>query len=700
MAEPSMGAASAAPARKSGRRSSSSPASGRRRSRPGTSTAGEFRLFGMGIPNPVLWAAGLALLLRVAHVLANRDNPFFHYLPVDSAAYDRWAQRIAGGEWIGNSVFYQDPLYPYFLGVFYKLFGRHLTGLLVLQSVLGSMNVLLLGGIAGQLWNRRAGVVAAFLAAIYAPFVFYDGLVLKTFLEVLLLNAGLLAAILAARRCGWGGGSNGAAAATDIRSARIYALLAGFAFGFGTLARANYLLLAPLVLLWFWMAGRAAGSRVNPLRVGAPPFLAGLASILVIVLLRNGVAAEDWVLTTSQAGQNFYIGNNPENQRGSYTAPSFVRPDPQYEQEDFLREAERRNGRELTPSEASRYWMNEAWSHILANPGMTVKLFVRKLRLYFHRYEIPDNEDINFWGRYSPWLRYNPVRFGLIGPLALVGMVLAWRRRRDVALLHLVFWAYTLSVAAFFLFGRYRLPGVSLLLVFAAIAVVELLAAIRRRDRAASGLVAAALVPALLIVHGPNPEEAGPMSPEMYTNLAMASLQQGRTDEALQYNREAVRLAPSWSEARYNLGITLYRSGRLEEAIAEFAEVVRVMPDHAAGWSYLGNLHEEAGRLEEARAALRRAWEINPESPANLFNLARVEGELGHRTETMELLARLYAMNDPQFSVDGRLIEARLLAQTGDRTAAAAVLRDYLRKRPESPMRSQLEASIREWEAP
>jgi hypothetical protein len=31
----------------------------------------------------------------------------------------------------------------------------------------------------------------------------------------------------------------------------------------------------------------------------------------------SGAVGRDWVLTTSQAGQNFYTGNNPENDRGT-----------------------------------------------------------------------------------------------------------------------------------------------------------------------------------------------------------------------------------------------------------------------------------------------------------------------------------------------------------------------------------------------
>ena len=41
---------------------------------------------------------GLALGLRVWHLLALRRSPFFEVLMGDSLAYDEWARRIAGGD--------------------------------------------------------------------------------------------------------------------------------------------------------------------------------------------------------------------------------------------------------------------------------------------------------------------------------------------------------------------------------------------------------------------------------------------------------------------------------------------------------------------------------------------------------------------------------------------------------------------------
>ena len=65
----------------------------------------------------------LALVLRLIHLWQIRQAPFFDLLIGDARAYDLWAQQIAAGDWIGREVFYQAPLYAYFLGLVYSIAG-------------------------------------------------------------------------------------------------------------------------------------------------------------------------------------------------------------------------------------------------------------------------------------------------------------------------------------------------------------------------------------------------------------------------------------------------------------------------------------------------------------------------------------------------------------------------------------------------
>ena len=106
----------------------------------------------------------------------------------DSRGYDEWAQRIAGGDWLGHEVFYQAPLYPYLLGVIYAVAGRHLLLVRIVQALIGSASCALLALAAARLFleRQRAGGSASpgLMLALYAPAIFFDGLLQKSVLDV------------------------------------------------------------------------------------------------------------------------------------------------------------------------------------------------------------------------------------------------------------------------------------------------------------------------------------------------------------------------------------------------------------------------------------------------------------------------------------------------------------------------------------
>ena len=65
----------------------------------------------------------LALAVRTLYVLEWHASPLFTTPIGDARAYLEWARRIAGGDWFGREVFYQAPLYPYFLALVLKATG-------------------------------------------------------------------------------------------------------------------------------------------------------------------------------------------------------------------------------------------------------------------------------------------------------------------------------------------------------------------------------------------------------------------------------------------------------------------------------------------------------------------------------------------------------------------------------------------------
>ena len=102
----------------------------------------------------------------------------------DARRYDAWAMQIASGDWIGQDVFYQAPLYPYFLGSLYAIAGHSLLMVRVCQAVIGTAACVLLALAARRLYSERAGLIAGLGLALYAPAIFSDGLLQKTVLDL------------------------------------------------------------------------------------------------------------------------------------------------------------------------------------------------------------------------------------------------------------------------------------------------------------------------------------------------------------------------------------------------------------------------------------------------------------------------------------------------------------------------------------
>jgi hypothetical protein len=72
---------------------------------------------------------------------------------------------------------------------------------------------------------------------------------------------------------------------------------------------------------------------------------------------------------------------------------------------------------------------------------------------------------LRFLGRLS--------HFGVLAPLACLGLWVTWSDRRSLWVVYAMGTVYGLSVLAFYVVARYRLPLVPFLIVFAAAAVVR-----------------------------------------------------------------------------------------------------------------------------------------------------------------------------------------------------------------------------------
>src|SRR5207244_522937 len=196
----------------------------------------------------------VALVVRLAHIWQIRRAPFFTVLMGDSRSYDEWARRIAGGEWIGHDVFYQAPLYPYFLGVLYAIAGHQLLLVRIAQAILGSLACVCLALAAERFFSSRVALVSGLMLALYAPAIFFDGLIQKSTLDVFLVCLTLcLVARLDERSTAEA--AERAKNNNSLRSQRARRLTwtwlwLGLAIGALTLTRENAIVFTAVILVW------------------------------------------------------------------------------------------------------------------------------------------------------------------------------------------------------------------------------------------------------------------------------------------------------------------------------------------------------------------------------------------------------------------------------------------------------------------
>jgi tetratricopeptide (TPR) repeat protein len=513
---------------------------------------------------------------------------------LDSQTYAELARRVAGGDLaLGPEPFFVAPLYAYVLGLLFAVSGGSLLFAKVVQVLLGTAAVGLIAATAVRWQGPRAAWAAGALAAATGLFTFHEVVILQAALDPFLaaLSLFLLARALPAGRTA-------------------HFAAAGAAFGLFTLNRPNALAGA-LVVAAVLLARRS----VPRAWVQSAGFAAGLACAIAPATLRNLAVAGEPVLIASHGGLNFYIGNNAEAD-GTYHSVPGITPNIAGQARDATRLAEQAAGRALSAGEVSRHFTRQACSWILAQPGAALSLFLRKLAYVFNEAELTLNYSYRYYSRDErTLLRFLAVGPWLLVPLGLAGLLFGPPRRAPGFAVWASFVpAYALSVAVFFVSGRYRLPLLVPLCVAAGLAV-ELIATARRqpprRLAAAGGCAALAAVVALrpfALDEGRRGERE---------QMALWLLDQGRLSEARAYvdDGQLREARTALARAHEREGVSLAQQGRAEDAVRQLAEAIRLDPESASARLNLAVVHAQEGRVEQARALLDEALRLRPDYP-------------------------------------------------------------------------------------
>ena len=556
----------------------------------------------MPISKNLAFVFAAALALRLLYIFEIADNPFFTSPVVDAQTYTEQARLIAAGHSLNYEPgpFWQPPLFPWFAGTIYWLAGEHFfIAIRLVQAIFGALSCVLLFALGQHLFDHRIALGAAAALALYGPAIYFDAEILPASAAVLLFLAVTLTVLNAAGRqrpLSW--------------------IVPGVLFGLAALNVATILITLPCLAAWIYLEDRQQWRRagLKLLSLGA-----GLFLVIAPVSWRNYLAGDEFVLISWNAGVNFYLGNNP-----NYPATVQVRPG-----QEWLNLMNRAHSAGHASGAAnSAFFFSQSWDYIRTQPLDYIRLVGIKLASFWHGDEIARNQNIYYSRNYSHlltavlWKYILSFPFGLVGPLALVGLFLARKCDGPVRLVMGLILSYAAGIILFFVTARYRLPLIPFLLLFASFAVAQLANAMHQRRRTQLLWGGVALTLAVWTNWNVGAMQMG-RDAEHYYNLGHAHIEQDQLPAGIQALQKAASMAPEDAEILFSLGTAYTFTKDYRRATAVLKEAAQLYPHRMDIRLNLGNAYFGSQRYDRAAAEYLAVLKSNPKDIVPLRSAAR-----------------------------------------------------------------------------
>lgn len=337
------------------------------------------------IDSKYIWALAIfaaALALRIIYFLQVRSNyPGWDTPTIDPLYHDLWAKQIASGDILGSGPFFRAPLYAYFLGAIYAIFGPSLTAAKIIQHLIGAISCAVIFLFADRYFNRRTAILSGLISAFYWVFIYFED---ELLLDSLLILFSVILIWLLLK-------------AFERPSLKCF-LITGIILGLAAVTRPNFLVMLPVIAIWVFYAFKLhIKEKIARILV----LCAGCALIISPVTIRNILIGDDMVLIASQGGINFYIGNNTYATGATAVMPEFG-PTWQYADCEYLAKLETgRIGQEMKQSEVSSFYYKRAIKFILNEPAEWIYLMIKKLSYFWNAYEISNNQNLYFFKKFA-----------------------------------------------------------------------------------------------------------------------------------------------------------------------------------------------------------------------------------------------------------------------------------------------------------
>ncbi|MBI5652426.1 MAG: glycosyltransferase family 39 protein [Chloroflexi bacterium] len=385
----------------------------------------------------------VSLLLRIGTALWLGDSAEPISGAFDQYSYDALAQRVLAGKGFSfptnwypftlpdEPTAHWSYVYTLYLAGVYALAGHHPLVARLIQVGISGLHIWIIFRIGRRLFGEATGLVAAALTAIYAYFIFFNAtLMTQTFyiLAVLAVVDLTLDVIENPTRRGW--------------------IWLGIAIGIGAVIRQTLLIFSPVLLVWIlWNIRRRIEWRAVLISIAI------IAAFILPWTIYNYFTFHDFLLLNSNGGYWFFSSNHPG--QGTNFNPNFAAPLP----------AELRG---LTEPAIDRALYRQGIDFIFAEPGRFALLTLSRVQDYFWISPSENSTLLSNWGRVLSFTFYLP--------FMLIGLALSARAWRACAPLYLYIAFDTILSLTTWAAPRYRLPSDALLIVFAGLTVVSLVA--------------------------------------------------------------------------------------------------------------------------------------------------------------------------------------------------------------------------------
>ena len=647
----------------------------------------------------------LGVVLRIGYLVQLSGAPDFSALQQDPEVQDYFARALITGDWsvpegatdpeMKTTPFYRPPGYGYLLTVLYFVSNGSYYAPRILNLILGIFTILLLHALGKRYFGEVAGLAAAFLAAIYSVFIYWEGEVNDPAVFVFFVPA--LFYVLDA----WS------------RTFKLrYLFLAGLIFGGYGLARPNILGFGPVVAAWIlWVCWRK--SNLAHVFKAWPLLLCTTLSVIIPVTIRNYVASGEFVPVSTYFGLNLLIGNHEQSDEVTPWLPYLqeLEGGGNWSARDYINVV-RGVGRETgTPGishrEVSRYFTAKALAYMREHPGTTLLRMVRRAVLLWTPVEITCNKVVHYELRQYLPLRILP-GFPVVAALFWLGLAVwcAALLRGDyhprskgitslLVLMLLFLGYYLLSFVPFFVNGRARIPAVPLLILFGGYAVQTVFNAFKSRRYAAAllllvfgSILFAAFSFEILPV---SPDKArwhyqradswirrgeiekarlearnvieNEGAPYMHQRLGRYFTSLGLLDDAIAQYKAGIARDPRYQDLFYLLGVSLKERGDTDEAEKSFRSALELNPYDARALNALGELYYSGEKYSEALECFENAFKVAPDYGDVIDNISRAMKAMKRGEEAIERYRGLLAENPNQPFV--HYILGRDLAETG-----------------------------------